>query len=133
MNVQSSEAIQNETSSARYLDKDLVLELLADDQDLVRSLLAAYLQVSPGEIAALKQAIITDDRRDVVVRAHRLRGSLRYLGARDLEDMLLEIEAAANQAQPQELLTSYHFFHAAAHTLEQEIRHWQSQLRQTAA
>lgn len=133
MNTQPLDTHQEKPVAPPCLDQAHVLELLADDIVLVQSLLTAYLQVSPGEIAALKQAIITDDRRDVVVRAHRLRGSLRYLGARDLEDMLLEIEAAANQAQPQELLNSYHFFHAAAHTLEQEIRHWQSQLRQTAA
>lgn len=132
MNTQPFDTHPKKPVALPYLDQAHVLELLADDIVLVQSLLTAYLQASPGEIAALKQAIIMEDRRDIVVRAHRLRGSLRYLGARDLEDMLLEIETAANQALSQELLISYHFFHAAAHTLEQEIRHWQSQLRPTA-
>lgn len=133
MKTQSTDRIQEQATTPTYLDQTHVLELLGGDVILVQSLLTAYLQASPEEIAALQQAIITDDRRDVAVRAHRLRGSLRYLGARDLEDMLLEIETATSQTQQQELVISYHLFHAAAHTLAQEIRHWQSRLRQTAS
>ncbi|MFM5599304.1 Hpt domain-containing protein [Aeromonas veronii] len=132
MNTQPFDTSYEKSATRPYLDQIHVLELLADDIVLVQLLLTAYLQASSVEIAALKEAILTEDRRDVVVRAHRLRGSLRYLGTRDLEDMLLEIEAAANQAEPHELLIYYHSFYTAAHSLEQEIRHWQSQLRQTA-
>ncbi len=107
-----------------YLDQSHILELVAGDTVLVHSLLSIYLQSSPDEIASLGRAVETNDRRDMARRTHRLRGSLRYLGARDLEDMLYEIEAASGAGEQRELLAGYQFFQEAAQQLEQEIRTW---------
>lgn len=107
-----------------YLDPSHILELVAGDIVLVRSLLSIYLQSSPDEIASLGRAVETNDRRDMACRAHRLRGSLRYLGARDLEDMLYEIEAASDSGDQRELQAGYNFFREAAQHLEQEIQAW---------
>lgn len=128
MNHQLLDTIPVDAAHRSYLDQHHVLELLANDVVLVRSLLSAYLEASPAEVTALQRAIIANARRDVMVRAHRLRGSLRYLGARDLEDMLLEIETTDSRTTQHELLISYYLFQAATDTLEQEIRHWLARL-----
>jgi len=121
MHNPSSEPTQ---PGCHYLDPSHILELVAGDAVLVHSLLSIYLQSSPDEIASLGQAIETSNRRDMACRAHRLRGSLRYLGAQDLEDMLYEIEAASGTGEQQELLAGYKLFQGAARQLEQEIRTW---------
>lgn len=109
-------------STSHYLDMPHVLEIVAEDELLAHALLSMYLQASPDEIASLGRAIETGDQKDVVLRAHRIRGSLRYLGARDLEDMLYEIEAASGAGDQRELLAGYTLFQAAVRQLEQEIR-----------
>lgn len=111
-----------------YLNKDYVLELLADDLVLVQSLLMTYLQARGHEIEGLKRAIDACDPASIRVRAHRLRGLLRYFGAQDLEDMLLEMEVTHAEAEQPELQASYRLFLDATHILEQEIHDWLDRL-----
>jgi len=84
--------------SQHHLNQDYVLELLADDLALVQSLLTNYLQMSPDEMAGLKRAIESADTALIKQHAHRLRGLLRYFGAQDLEDMLLDRHRARGTA-----------------------------------
>ncbi len=107
-----------------YLDTRHVLELTDGDLSLVQTLLGAYLVAAPEEQLRLQQAIVNHNQPELMQQTHRIRGSLRYLGALPLEVMLQRIESDAS-ASSQELLISYHFFHQACHQLIHEIHHWQ--------
>lgn len=116
------------TSSQCYLNQEYVLALLADDLVLVSSLLTTYLQTSPYEIEGLKQAVDAYDLTTVRVRTHRLYGLLRYFGAQDIEDMLLEMGCSYIEANQPKLQASYLSFFDATHILEQEIHGWLEKL-----
>lgn len=114
--------------SQHHLNQDYVLELLADDLALVQSLLTNYLQMSPDEMAGLKLAIEASDTALLKQHAHRLRGLLRYFGAQDLEDMLLEMEVTDAGTEHRELQVSYQLFADAARILTQEVQAWLDRL-----
>ena len=114
--------------SQHHLNQDYVLELLADDLALVQSLLTNYLQMSPDEMAGLKLAIEAADTALIKQHAHRLRGLLRYFGAQDLEDMLLEMEVTDTATEHGELQVSYQLFTEAARILTQEVQAWLDRL-----
>lgn len=116
-------------TSQHHLNQDYVLELLADDLALVHSLLTNYLQMSPDEMAGLKLAIEASDTALLKQHAHRLRGLLRYFGAQDLEDMLLEMEVTDAATEHQELQVSYRLFADAARILTQEVQAWLDRLQ----
>lgn len=128
MRTSIANTIEHSTECFEYLDKTHVLELVDHDLQLIQALLVAYLQSGPHDVSALMRAIQSGDRLEIARLAHRLRGSLRYLGASELEDLLLEVESEDPKVTQQELLCSYQAFLQGALRLEQEVQTWRSHL-----
>ncbi len=108
----------------RYLDARHVLTLAAGDLSLVKIVLSTYLVAAPKERLRLKQAIDNHNQQDLLQQTHRIRGSLRYLGAMPLEMLLQRVESSVS-VSPNALRESYDSFHQDSHQLANEIEHWQ--------
>ncbi|MFC3913890.1 Hpt domain-containing protein [Pseudaeromonas sharmana] len=111
-----------------HLDREHLLNLVASDRELVKTLLTTYLTASGSEVSTLLQAITTDDVEVTARYAHKIRGSLRYLGARRIEAMLCDVETAARAYDLQTLRTHYRPIESDYRQLELEIRHWLTEL-----
>ncbi|MGL4754915.1 MAG: Hpt domain-containing protein [Aeromonadaceae bacterium] len=116
----------------RYLNKPHLLKLVDDDLDLVQTLLSSYLHSTPDELAAFSHGISSGDARETALYAHRLRGSLRYLGAKAIEQLLYEAETAVRAGDQSRLLDCYRRILPAMQQLQQEVFDWQSELSNAA-
>lgn len=65
---------------------------------LIEHLYPAFIEVLPGQIAALREALASGDRPAIRHCAHRLRGSSAQMGAVALARVLEEIEGKATRA-----------------------------------
>lgn len=115
-----------------HLNKPYLLKLVDDDLDLVQTLLSSYLHITPDELAAFSHGISSGDARETALYAHRLRGSLRYLGAKAIEQLLYEAETAVRAGDQSRLLGCYRRILPAMQQLQQEVFDWQKELSNAA-
>ena len=69
-----------------------LLERLMGDEELVKTVVAAFLEDAPRQIAGLKQALAEGDLTRAHRQAHTLKGAAANLGAGRLRQAALEME-----------------------------------------
>jgi PAS domain S-box-containing protein len=89
-------------------DKTGSLSLLGGDEELLKEILALYLEDAPRQIDALKEAIEKGDAAFVQRHAHTLKGSSGNVGAVLMQEVAYEMEKAGKAGN----------FHRAASLLE---------------
>ena len=113
------------------LDRAHVIALSDGDIDMIRDVLAVYLDINGSERDALQQSLQQGDLESVVDIAHRIKGTIRYLGGDRSGALAQQVENAAkqsNQAQVDPLVTR---LLSQLLTLEHEVQVWHAELQET--
>lgn len=82
-------------------DMSLVREMVGDDEELLREVLAAFVKDTPGNIATLLASLQPMDMVGIAGVAHRVRPSVRMLGMEGVQDIVDELVALPRTPQPQ--------------------------------
>jgi len=80
-----------------------LLDRVENDKDLLAELLALFQEDLPESRAALQTAINGGNLRDIERAAHRLKGMLANLSARDTASLAAEIESTARAGNAQKI------------------------------
>ena len=75
---------------------DLTLELLGGDKDLFIDMIHIFLEEAPKQIQVLRTSIETKDASTAEHAAHRLKGDLGYLNARNAVEYARTLEDAVH-------------------------------------
>ena len=75
---------------------DLTLELLGGDGDLFVDMIHIFLDEAPKQIQVLRKSLDTKDASNVEHAAHRLKGDLGYLNARNAVEYARTLEDAGH-------------------------------------
>jgi len=78
------------------IDIDEALEIMDDDDELLRECFDDFLNDMPDYLNNIKHAIELNDGVELEKAAHKLKGSLKYLAANDAADISYKLEAAGN-------------------------------------
>ncbi len=73
-------------------DAQKFLQSLANDEELARELLAAFMEDSPARRDSLKEALDADDAESASKLAHSLKGMCGVVRAQTLVDLALSME-----------------------------------------
>ncbi len=83
------------SDSVAVFDREGALERMNEDEDLLKLIVAAFLEDMPGHIASLKAAL--DQSGNVVLYAHSIKGAAANVGAEALRSVAARLEEAARQ------------------------------------
>lgn len=74
------------------IDKEMALKLAGNDQSLANDLLALLIKNLPADLAAIKQAYLNQDEKELRQQLHKLRGGVAYCGLPRMKAVLTEFE-----------------------------------------
>jgi CheY-like chemotaxis protein/HPt (histidine-containing phosphotransfer) domain-containing protein len=80
-------------------NKEAALVCLADDEELLHGMIAAFLEEAPVQLSDLKKALNNHDLPSLANVAHTLKGSVSYLCAETAIDCAARLEHAARANQ----------------------------------
>lgn len=83
--------------SQALFDTKLFLSSLADDDELARELLVAFLEDSPQRVADLKAALADGDASTASKMAHSLKGMCGVVRVSALSEIALDMEQTARE------------------------------------
>ncbi len=73
------------------------LEIMDDDDELLRECFEDFLNEMPDYMVNIKLAIESNDGSELEKAAHKLKGSLKYLAANNAAEMAYQLESAGNK------------------------------------
>ncbi len=76
---------------------DELLRMVGDDRDFLGELIDTYLEDSPRQLEAMREAVGEGDVSALVRPAHTLKSNSRNLGATALADLCADLEAGARR------------------------------------
>ena len=97
-------------SLGEFMNLPELLERVENDQELLAELFALFQEDLPASRAALQTAVHGDDLREIERTAHRLKGMLANLSAKQAASLTAEIESTAragNAAKIRELMLTF--------------------------
>jgi HPt (histidine-containing phosphotransfer) domain-containing protein len=80
--------------AASLVDWSVALDIVGGDAALLADVLEAFLVEAPRQSRAIEQAINAGDAAALHLAAHTLKSSLRYLGAKESQDLAYQLEQA---------------------------------------
>ncbi len=75
------------------IDMDEVMEVMDDDEELLRECFDDFLKSMPEAINRIKASVVEDDASELDESAHKLKGTLRYLAANQAAEVAYQLEA----------------------------------------
>jgi HPt (histidine-containing phosphotransfer) domain-containing protein len=97
-------------SLGEFMNLPELLERVENDQELLAELFALFREDLPASRAALQAAVHGDDLREIERTAHRLKGMLANLSAKQAASLAAEIESTAgagNATKIRELMSTF--------------------------
>jgi PAS domain S-box-containing protein len=82
---------------AVVFDRQRLLNALGEDEDLLREIVAMFLEDTPKEIGPLMRAIAVGDVTTMALQAHKLKGSAANIRAESIREIFAGIEEAAKR------------------------------------
>jgi len=82
-------------NAASLVDWSLALDIVGGDAVLLADVLEAFLVEAPRQTRAIEKAIHSGDAAALHLAAHTLKSSLRYLGAKESQDLAFQLEQAS--------------------------------------
>jgi HPt (histidine-containing phosphotransfer) domain-containing protein len=79
-------------SATNLLDRELALDRLGGDEELLDEIMALFRRECPGLLGKLQDAVEHQDARAVMEAAHSMKGSLATLGAEEGAMLALDLE-----------------------------------------
>ena len=78
---------------------DELLRMVGDDREFLAELIDTYLEDSPKQLAAMRDAVASADPAALVRPAHTLKSNSRNVGATALAELCLDLEALARRGE----------------------------------
>lgn len=97
-------------SLSEFVNVPELLDRVENDQELLAELFALFQEDLPASRAALRIAVDGDDLREIERTAHRLKGMLANLSAKQTASLAAEIESTAragNAANVRDLMSTF--------------------------
>lgn len=110
-----------------HIDPEQINNLGDDDPEFVRDIINDALELMPDSIELLESAIDKADSKEIAFQAHKLKGTFRFLGNKDIGNILEQIEKHPDSATEElalkmkEVKTGYHY-------MTQELQDYLSKL-----
>ena len=79
---------------ASLVDWALALDIVGGDAGVLSEVLEAFLVESPRQTQAIERAVQAGDAAALHLAAHTLKSSLRYLGAKESQELAFRLEQA---------------------------------------
>jgi histidine phosphotransfer protein HptB len=76
-----------------HWNRAFALEQVADDEELLKELLALFRESSASDLEQLRRAVATDDPAGVLTAAHSLKGASASLGMEGIRQLALAMES----------------------------------------
>jgi HPt (histidine-containing phosphotransfer) domain-containing protein len=99
LNKASYSSIKDVVMKRNVFDVQQFMMSLANDEELARELVDAFLEDGPKRMAAFNEALDAADAENVSKLAHSLKGMSGVVHASALSDMALEMEYAARNGK----------------------------------
>ncbi len=93
-------------SGSKYIDAKYLQELSNGDSSFIIMMLNTFLEQSPQNILAIKNAVAQKNKAEVYNEAHNAKSTYGYLGLQNVIDVLLKIENASKDITQENLLES---------------------------
>ena len=90
-------------SSRNHLDREAILARMDGDEDLLREILAIFLEYAPRRLEEIRAAIKNGDFVSLRRTIHALKGSAGYLEAKTLLEAIYQLDQLAVSADSQRL------------------------------
>lgn len=90
-----------------YIDLQYINDMADGDSAFIIEIVGMYLTSIPENISKLVEASSDKDYKQTAFYAHKLKGSYRYIGCVQMEDVLLKIEQYAGTATNLQLIPGY--------------------------
>jgi two-component system sensor histidine kinase/response regulator len=87
------------TETPKIWDQPAALECLGGDESLLREVIQIFLTESPWLVGQMEQALPLDNRAQIELAAHSLRGGLGYLGATEVGNVAQRLEIAGRSGE----------------------------------
>ncbi|MDT8301826.1 MAG: ATP-binding protein, partial [Sedimentisphaerales bacterium] len=95
-----SDTASSETAPAKPVNKQYselpvdfeIIKKIYDDEEVLKETVKIFLEEAPQTIELLTGAIEAKDSGKIKIHAHKLKGLARHVAAREISDMLLELE-----------------------------------------
>ena len=101
---------------------ELIKEHFCDDEELVGELLEVFESTYPEVISKLETALTQDNRDNVKLEAHTLKGMISNFFSEDLKKLTLEIESNSESFSAEEITTRVEALKAQIPLMVEEIR-----------
>ncbi len=81
------------------VEKKALLESLENDGEFLKTLIGIFLADCPGKLAAIRDAIIARDPREIMKASHSLKGSVSVFGAKSAVDAAQNLESIGREGK----------------------------------
>lgn len=105
-----------------FFDNEAFLQSLANDEELARELLEAFMEDSPARLDSLRQSLENDDAEGASKFAHSLKGMCGVVRAKSLVDTALSMENSSKQGQLDKTREQFAGFEDNLQIVHKEIR-----------
>jgi len=103
-------------------DENRFLQSLADDMELARELLSAFMEDSPERSASLGKALAENDADQASKMAHSLKGMCGVVRSGEMSDLAMNMEHSAKSGDLDATRKSYGEFVKKLETALEEMR-----------
>jgi HPt (histidine-containing phosphotransfer) domain-containing protein len=114
------------TSSSGQLDWSKAMDVVQGDLELLKDIVVTFLDEYPRMLLELEHAVEAGNAKDVQRTAHLIKGSMRYLGAKNAYDRADELETMGREQRLSDI-------HGPLERLRTEIDRITPELAQFAA
>lgn len=73
----SEEKVQDDNT---VFDKDEALEIIEDDEEFLKELAEIFINDAPEQMSEIKEAVYSQNSKDLTSSAHKLKGAVAYFG-----------------------------------------------------
>jgi HPt (histidine-containing phosphotransfer) domain-containing protein len=90
--------------------KDILMKKFSDDTEMLRDTIIIFLEESPDQLIAMKNAILNKDKEKLQFNAHKIKGSIGVFDEGDLyydASMLEEIGKAGKMDEADSMILSF--------------------------
>lgn len=86
-------------STYEYVNLELILDLADGESDFFKELIKTYLRSLPQNIEKLQQAADANNLEDLVFFAHKLKGSINFIGTEKLNVIVGTLDAICHDGK----------------------------------
>ncbi|MBD1434769.1 Hpt domain-containing protein [Sphingobacterium sp. DN00404] len=106
----------------RLINPLVIQETLMNNKELVLQFLGLYQEQIPNDLQALKEAVTSEVHIEIANKAHHIKPTMEYIGARALREKLQQLEyAGKNGTEIPHIHTLFMDIEREIQTLLQEI------------